>query len=153
MTLDDYAKHLGGLLGNLQSFEFLLRRFLQNLPGARPLGVPSGTDIYSLGVGSILPESEITSYDSLGQLIGKYNAEMLNRGGSPLDTSLVSIRDALAHGRVSSAVVEGHLRLIKFDRPVNGLVRVTFNEIVDEQWLSANKKRVYEAMQSVLSNI
>jgi len=151
--MDDHAKRLGQLLGNLQSLEFALRAFLQALPSARPLGIPHGTDIYAFPVGSEVPESEITSYDSLGKLIEKFNAEMSIRGLSGIDPGLVEIRDALAHGRVSSASEHDNLRLLKFDRPVNGRVRVVFNEIMTEAWFAGQKKRVYEALLFVTKNI
>lgn len=149
MTLDEHARHLGGLVGNFQSLEFILRAFLQTLPNARPIGVPHGTDLYSFPVGTDLPENELTSYDSLGQLIDKFNAEMKKRGLTIIDKSLIDVRDALAHGRVSASSVTDTLRLLKFSKPVNGRVRVTFNEQLTEQWFVAQKKRVNEAIQSV----
>jgi hypothetical protein len=133
MTLDDHARGLGGLLGNFHSLEFVLRVFLNRLPGARPMGVPPGTDIYLSPVGTELPENDMTSYDSLGQLFAKFNAEMVKRGKAQLDMRLVELRDALAHGRVSAAMPDDTLRLIKFDKPRNGRVRVTFNELMTEK--------------------
>jgi hypothetical protein len=112
MPLDQHAIQLGGLVASFQSLEFLLRLFLQKLPSARPLGIPHGTDVYSYPVGTELPESELTSYDSLGQLIDKYNAEMRRRGHLQIDPTLVEIRDALAHGRVSAGTIDENLRLL-----------------------------------------
>lgn len=152
MTMDEHAKQLGQLLGNFQSLEFILRAFLQGLPSARPVGIPYGTNIYSFPVGTELPESELTSYDPLGKLIEKFNAEMSTRGLSGIDPKLVEVRDALAHGRVSAASVDDNLRLLKFDRPVNGRVRVVFNERLTEAWFASQKKRVYEAIQFVAKN-
>src|SRR5919109_181539 len=108
MTLDEHAKHLGGLVGNFQSLEFVLRAFLQGLPTARPIGIPQGTDIYSFPVGAELSENELTSYDSLGDLIDKFNAEMKRRGLSGIDPKLVE-GDALAHGRVSAPSMSDNL--------------------------------------------
>lgn len=147
MTLDDHARGLGGLLANFHSLEFVLRIFLNRLPGARPMGVLYGTDIYLSPVGTELPENDITSYDSLGQLFAKFNAEMVKRGKAQLDLTLVDLRDALAHGRVSAAVPDDTLRLIKFDKPQDGKVRVTFNELTTEQWFTAQKARVIAALK------
>ena len=152
MTLDEHAMQLGRLVANFQSLEFLLRAFLQDTPSARPVGVPHGTDIYSYPVGTDLPESELTSYDSLGQLIGKYNKEIGKRGLPPIDETLVEIRDALAHGRVSAADPENNLRLLKFSKPAGGRVSVAFNEELSSDWFSAQRKRVFEAMQAVVQN-
>ena len=152
MTLDEHIRHLGGLVTNFHALEFLLRAFLQNLAGARPVGVPYGTDIYSFPVGSYLPESELTSYDSLGQLITKYNEEMKKRGLPLIDASLVDVRDAIAHGRVSSEIADD-MRLLKFDKPANGRVQITFNEKLTESWFNSQKKRVYGTIQAVYEKV
>ena len=130
MTIDEHTKYLGKLLANLQSLEFLLRAFLNRLPGARPIGLPYGTDIYSSPVGSELPENDITSYDSLSELLTKVNEEMKRRGAPGIDKKLVDLRDALADGRVSAALPDENMRLLKFDKPQNGKVRVVFNEVM-----------------------
>ena len=153
LNIDEHAKQLGQLLGNFQSLEFILRGFLQALPTARPLGIPYGTDTYRFPIGTELPESELTSYDSLSKLIEKCNAEMSKRGLSGIDPGLVEIRDALAHGRVSSASFDDNLRLLKFDRPVDRKVRVVFNEEMTDAWFAAQKKRFYEAIQLVKNSI
>jgi hypothetical protein len=151
MTLDEHARQLGGLVGNFQSLEFLLRVFLQ---GSAPLdGIPYGTDIYSFPIGTVLPENELTNYDSLGKLIRRFNAEMTVQGRPEIDGSLVEVRDALAHGRVSSDAEDKDLRLLKFSRPKNGKVRVTFNEELTDVWFASQKKRVVEAVKHVAALI
>ena len=146
MNLDEHARHLGGLIGNLQSLEFLLRIALSKLPGARARGVPSGEDFYLSPVDSLLPENDLTSYDSLGDLISKFNKEMDKQGKLKIDESLVAIRDALAHGRVSASVSDETLRLLKFDKPQDGRVRVVFNEELSEEWFMRHKSRVRDAI-------
>lgn len=146
MTPDEHVRLLGRLLANLQSLEFLLRVFLGHLPGAKPMGVPYGTDIYAFPVGAELPENDMTSYDSLSQLLSKFNREMNCRGEATIDESLVELRDALAHGRVSAAVEDENLRLLKFDKPRDGKVRVTFNEMMTEEWFLNQKNRVLAAI-------
>ncbi|MBI3248042.1 MAG: hypothetical protein HYZ50_16175 [Deltaproteobacteria bacterium] len=146
MTLDEHALNLGGLFGNLQSLEFLLRGFLNRLSGARPIGVPYGTDIYSFPVGTELPENDLTSYDSLSLLVAKFNQEMKCRGTPEIDEKIVELRDALVHGRVSAAIQDESLRLLKFDEPKNGTVRITFNEVMTEEWFKEQKGRVYAAI-------
>jgi hypothetical protein len=159
MTVDEHCKQLGGLLGNLQSLECCLRIFLHHLPDARPLGVPFGTDIYTLPVGSDLPENELTSYESLGELIARYNREVLaHRAREQIDPALVIVRDALAHGRVSTNEENQPMRLLKFDRPRAGRVRITFNEEMTMDWFKKQKqkvllglKRVHEAYKTLTS--
>ena len=146
MTSDYHPTQLGQLLANFQSLEFVLRAFLQGLATARPLGIPYGIDIYIYPVGSEVPESELTSYDSLGKLIEKFNDEMNIRGLPNIDPGIVEIRDALAHGRISSAFPNDYLRLIKFDKPIDGKVRVAFNELMTDTWFATQKKRVKDAL-------
>lgn len=147
MTPDEHCKLLGKLIGNFQSLEFILRAYLQALPSARPLGIPYGNDIYSYSVGSELDESEITSYDTLGDLIKKFNTEMKKQEHPTIDVTLVEVRDALAHGRVSSNNPDDTMRLLKFDRPdKKGHIRVVFNEQMDEAWFEFQIKRVLQAI-------
>lgn len=149
MDLNEHATHLGGLLANLQSLEYALRVFLQGQVDARPLGIPHGTDIHTYPVGTELPESELTSYDSLDKLITKFNLKMKERGLPLIDATIVALRDALAHGRITSLVAPEQLRLIKFGRPKNSKVRVDFNEAMSDDWFSEQKKRTDEALQYV----
>jgi hypothetical protein len=102
MTLEELARHLGGLESNFQSLEFVLRLFLQKCPSARPCGVPYGTDIYSYPVGAELPENEVTSYDTLGQPIDKYNGEFGKMGLPSIDRTMRVYRPHRAkNGRFS----------------------------------------------------
>ena len=149
----EYARYLGGLMANFHSLEFILRAFLQELPTAKPISISSGTNLFSSPVGTELPENEITSYDSLGQLIGKFNSVMESRGLAEIDKTLVDVRDALAHGRVSADSPNDTLLLLKFDKPVNGRVRVVFNEKLTKPWFDAQIKRVHEAILLVVKNV
>jgi hypothetical protein len=150
MTLDEYAKNLGGLIANLLSLEISLRGFLRNLPDAPPSGLPHGTDIYTCAVGTVLPETDFTNYSSLFSLIKKVNAELIRQKVSPqIDISLVDLRDALAHGRVSAPVEGNIMRLIKFSKPAKGYVEITVNEEMTADWFSEQRKRILEAMQIV----
>jgi len=153
MTSDEHCLHLGGLLGNFQSLEFILRVYLQQLPSARPSGIPYAVSIYTFPVGSVLPENEITSYDSLGILIDKFNKEMTKKQQPLIDKGIVEVRDAIAHGRISAEIHEFELRLIKFTKPQNGKVTVLFNEIMTADWFKNNKKRVNDAILLVHKNI
>jgi hypothetical protein len=53
----NYLEELGALIANLHSLEIVLRMYLSNLPGARPTGLPHGTDMFNLPVGTELMES------------------------------------------------------------------------------------------------
>lgn len=149
MDINDYSIRLGKLVSNLQSLEFILRAYLQQLPNSRPFGIPNGEDIYQYPVGSELPVNEITSWDSLIQLIEKHNKWAVNQGEKEIDKSIVDLRDALAHGRVSASSPNESLRLLKFSEPINGKVQVVFNEVLSLEYLNRQIKRVRKAIMIV----
>ena len=153
LTQEEHARHLGGLLANFQSLEFVLRAFLHALPKAGRMGVPYGTDIYLSQVGTELPENEFTNYDSLGDLIDCFNKEMKTRGLPEIDLKLVEVRNAIAHGRVSAPSQNETLRLIKFGKPLNKKVKVEFNEMLTKEWFICQKRRVCEAINLVHTHI
>ncbi len=149
MTLEEHTLNLGKLLVNFHSLELLLRLNLANSPGSRPIGLTTDTDIYSLPVGTEIPENDITSYDSLGDLLAKVNNKLNTQHLPELDRSLIEVRDALAHGRVSAPLDESTLRLIKFERPRNGVVRVAFNVVMTEAWFAEQTSRIFKAIKQV----
>jgi len=153
MTLDEHARHLGRLLSNLQSLEFLLRAFLSQLPGARPFGLPDGTDIYSFPVGARVPENDLTSYDSLTQLLEKFNSAMRAHGKAEIGGSLIELRDALAHGRVSAAEENENWRLLKFSKAKGGSVQITFSEVMTEAWFNGQNMELVDAVRYVHSQL
>ncbi len=152
MTTDEYYRHLGGLLGNLQSLELAIRAYLQNQSLSPEIGIPYGVDFYTIPVGSELPESAITDYASLGNLIDKINVIFNQNGKLKIDRSIVDIRDSLVHGRVSASGINDHIRIVKFTKPVEGKVKVIFNEVITEEWLILNKKRIFDAVCYIISN-
>ena len=82
MNYDDHCIGVGRLWGKLQSLEVSLRMFLTQ---ANP------------------SENHITNSDTFGTLVGKYNGRLSKDKHSlySVDTSIVDIRNALAHGLVS----------------------------------------------------
>ena len=149
MTADQHCLCLGSLVTNFHSLEFVIRVFLNRLPTAAPIGLPFGTDIRTLPVGTELDVSDITDYRTLGALIGCYNKEASLRSlGEPIDETLVTIRDAIAHGRVSYKD-EMPMSLLKFSKPANGKVKIDFNQILDEAWFKQQRRRVHDAIRKV----
>ena len=55
----EHEAHLGGLIGNFQSLELLIRAYLQRLPSAKAIGVAHGTDIWKLPVGQSYPKARL----------------------------------------------------------------------------------------------
>lgn len=117
MDLNKHALHLGGILANFQSLEFILRAYLHKVSGSISNTLPAGTNIYESPIGTELPLNAITNYDTLGELIDRFNQAMQKQDKPEIDRSLVDLRDALAHGRVSASGVEETLRIVKFSKP------------------------------------
>ena len=148
MALNTYAFHLGGLIANFHGLELSLRIFLYKaLP--RPHNASLDADFYSYEVGSFVDENMLTNYDSLGILFKKANLVLKEKNAQLLDESLVDVRNALAHGRISTESEEKPLRLLQYSKPRAGKVKITHNTILTDQWFIENKRRVVEAMMIV----
>lgn len=142
MTLDEHASNLGKLVNNLQSLELLIRVYLGEHNG-EILNIPSAAD-------SMVPETHVTNYDSLNQLIDKFNATVpAARPDLAIDKRAVELRDALAHGRVLSTDPQPPMRLFKFGRPNNGNVDKTFDEVMNEVWYTTNGNFTHDQMNKV----
>lgn len=149
---NEVPKHMvrmGILIVNLQSLEFALRAFLYNdEAGCKKDTKPEFLE--NIKYGDQVPENAFTNYDSLRELIKKYNGKIRSYD---LDLciveDLVCIRDALAHGRIASKVPSTNepCKLVKYDKSSNGKVRVTHCVILTKDWFDREIKRVYEAIQ------
>lgn len=153
MTILEHSQNLGALLTNIHSLEFLLRAFLYNFKEKDEKKWTYGVDIYNYEIGTKLPENSFTNYDSLSQLIIKYNFIAQKNSIEEIDLTLIDLRDALAHGRTSACEENKPLRLIKFSRPSNGEVEVTYNAVMTKEWFSVQKERVKNAINQVLKGL
>ena len=152
----EYHDSVGKLIANLQSLEFLLRAFLATIYDTDSNGLIPGMpkNMYDLQVGDMVPINYLTNYYHLGQIIDKYNEYLKPKDVSFLidRDSIVGLRDALAHGRVSGVSPHPPLRIIKFDKPDKqniGQVKVVFSDTMDKEWFSSKIHFVYEAMMRV----
>lgn len=124
--VDSYPLALGKIISNLHSLEVILRLFLHNVDKKRYSSSPSEMDLNKINIGVKVPENYFTNYDTLGELIKKYN-ELLAELGEPklsIDGTLVRLRDALAHGRVLGSKPEPPYRLYKFGKPTKKQVPI-----------------------------
>lgn len=149
MNHQEHAIRLGKLVGNLQSLEFGLRGVLAQGESSKASDAGSGLDALNFAVGSDVPETNITSYASLPRLVKLFNARANINGWDEVNVAVVELRDALAHGRTSSASPEFPLKLVKFDKPQNGRVRVTYSEIMDEAWFDRQMQMLRQAMNAI----
>lgn len=151
---DSFAMNLGKIHGNLLSLEFCLRCYLHAIDDHPRATLDDGMSFDSLKVDDEVPETALTDYRTLGELVDRYNS--LIKPAHPdltIDRTLVDLRDALAHGRVSGANPSfDDLTLVKFAKPKDGRTRVTYSQRLTTQWLKeqnalvlAQVKKVYTA--------
>jgi hypothetical protein len=136
----DHALCLGKLIGNLQSLEVLLRIYLLNVSAAAKTGRTTKKPYWDLAVGETVDDDEFSNYDTLGQLVTKYNQDMATRAPAlSVDTSVVAVRDLLAHGRIAgTAEDQTTLKAIKFYKPRNGKAVVSVSVLLDDAWFDTN---------------
>jgi len=148
---DNHALHLGKLIGNLQSLEALLRVYLLKIAQRQTPPASAGPSYWSLSVGDVVAEDAFTNYDSLGALIGKFNADVQSRDATlRVDTAVVPVRDLLAHGRMAADSPDpSRLKIVKFDKPTGGSVKVVASALMDEVWFKAKNDLVFTQLQHV----
>jgi len=155
--IPEHVQWMGMLVVNLQSLEFALRAFLYN--DEKGWENDDGPDFLDdLREGQELEENAFTNFDTLGKLIDKYNNRIRSRSSDlEVDTDIARIRDALAHGRIASRSPSPNqpLRLVKYDKPVKGVVRVTDYCILTKGWfdqmselVATNAEKVVQGMDS-----
>jgi predicted GTPase len=100
--------------------------------------------------GDIVQENAFTSYDNLRELIRKYNKNTeIMSSNLEIDETLTDIRDAIAHGRVSSNIPSPPMRLLKFERPNGDQVEVSFSELLTGDWFNTQISRFLSAVRRV----
>ena len=147
MDLEEHAQLVGRLVGNLQSLEFALRAYLYEKKSPPHAPFASGQSLHSFNVGDIVPENAMTDYSTLGKLIERYNQGVEAR--FQVDSSIVSVRDALAHGRVSALDPAQDLVLLKFEKPSGGLTKVTYAQALTADWLKSQTTRIFGEIQKI----
>lgn len=117
--LDNYCRDLGKVIGNLHSLEVMLRLFLHNVDLERYGSPPPKVSLDNIEVDEFVQESYFVNYDSLGDLVKKYNDIVTSREMSELrvDENIIKLRDAFAHGRVLGSQPSPPFTLYKFGKP------------------------------------
>jgi hypothetical protein len=150
LNLEEYATRLGRLAGNLQSLEFVLRAYLYAQQSPPHIPFPAGRSLESFAVGDMVEENALTDYSTLGSLIERYNSLVrATHAHLCVDSSIVDIRDALAHGRISAADPSPQPLLLKFDRPANGFARVSFVQTLTAAWFQEQTVRIMGEVKKV----
>jgi hypothetical protein len=147
----DYLDHhlplaIGRLMGNLWTLEWMLRNVLYRLGYPPHTEMPRPRPLFAANVGDRFPENALTSYHSLGKLIAAYN----QTAPTPVDASLVTLRDTLAHGRPLCADESWvNMSLARFSRPVAGEVTMDTRYELTLDWLNDQIELVGAALDSV----
>jgi hypothetical protein len=150
MKQEEHPLNLGKLLVNFQSLEFVLRAFLVSDEIASGVSFPQSVNLDGINEGDIVPENAFTNFDTLGQLIVKYNNHpKVISAGLTIDKALVDLRDAIAHGRVAGLIPSPPMKLLKFDKPKNKKVRVTFSVLLTKEWFNIEMAKVQRAVFKV----
>ncbi|WP_161795285.1 hypothetical protein [Xanthomonas oryzae] len=91
----------------------------------------------------------MSSFASLRELIKVFNEKL--SPNPPLDLGLVTLRDALAHGRVFAGPNEEDFRIVKFEKPQRGAtqVAVEYSAVMTEAWFVENKAWVRDSIATV----
>jgi hypothetical protein len=148
---NDIATKLGHIVTNLQSLEFSLRLFLDEIQGHPRHTKDRPTNFSELTVGEWVPEDYFTNYDTLKQLIRKANIELQAHGLSEcIDESLVELRDAIAHGRVLSLHPDGPFRILKFSKPIDGRAQVKISTEITPKWLSDQIRHTHDELLKIV---
>jgi hypothetical protein len=154
--LEDYALALGKLLSNLGALEFAIRMRLHkddDKDSAQAMPRRWATDVPE---GNLVPLNWITSWHQLGKLIDEYNRREQQLGSKDLlDTGIVDIRHAIAHGRVIGLSTEEPLRLLRFSKPVDGASTVALERryTVTIEWMGEQVRMVRAAILTVHARI
>ncbi len=84
-------------------------------------------------------------------LVDKYNLVVKNSNPNfVIDTSVVVIRDALAHGRIAGQAPSFPLSLLKFGKPNKKMVQILTKAVMDLAWFKDNLTLVHEQINKVV---
>jgi hypothetical protein len=141
----DHSKGIGNIVVNLQALELVARRIVSELEGTNGSPPPGARPLSEVCAGDSVPETALTNFDTLGEVLKKCN-KLFEKNGDPyrVDTALVRLRDAIAHGRVMAKDnPNAPNRLYKFSRPKEGMVKVEFAQELSEEWLQSMVERLF----------
>ena len=129
-----HAECFGQLFSDLLSLELMLRLCLLRKSSQES----SMKNLEKLKKGDPVDENAVTNYDSLGDIIGKFNLAF-DKTYWIDETRVVDLRNALAHGRIISTKPYP-MRIYKFNKPVEGKVKVLIAEEMTLDWFRKNIK-------------
>jgi hypothetical protein len=143
MDANEHCRQVGAIVTNLQALELHLRYFLLKAHG-QPVAFPKVGE-------QQVSHNYLTNRMPLKDLVVEYKG--LASGGEQLfavDFIVVTVRDAIAHGRLVTQEEAFPGRLWKFHKPKGGQVQVEFSELLTREWLVATSNNVDNEREKVL---
>ena len=140
-----YPERLGRLIADLATLEICLRVVLYLLDTPRPNRRSSDWRLADLAVGDEIEDCWLTSWSSLSQLVAAYNERETKAGLEPMDAGIPDLRNALAHGCISTPQPDGLQTLVKFGKATAGKVRVEVKHVMTFEWLAEQTRRTCDA--------
>jgi hypothetical protein len=138
----EHTQGIGGIVTNLLALETVLRYFLLKLNGEE-VQFPNVNDREA-------KITQLTRFASLSKLISEYHATLSDTEKQyAVDTSVVRIRDAFAHGRLLTST-EIPARLWKFGPHKFGQVDVEFCEELTAEWLTNTTRMLDQQRKKVI---
>jgi hypothetical protein len=132
VEVKDHTQLVGAIITNLQALETVLRYHSMG-PKARDVQFPT------VGAADAV-ENDLTSYVSLGKLVKRFNNSLKPEEQQfKVDSQVVVIRDAFAHGRLITTEEKLPFQLWKFGKPENGRVPVEFYKELTVEWLTQTR--------------
>jgi len=139
----DHLSGLGKIIGNLHTLELMLGIFLCKAHG-------ENVEFPESSMGTV-PETHLTNFMTLGELIAAYNSALAPAESAySVDPVIVKVRDAIAHGRLTSVSARFPLTLYKFGKPDKmGVVPIELVEEISETWLDQNRQRIFDDIEKI----
>lgn len=144
MTDDEHLIGLGKVIGNFHALEHVLRIFLCEANGEKLEYPSSGA--------TRVAETHLTNQKSLRPIIKEYNDGLAKvEQQYKVDLTVVDIRDALAHGRIASAIAAFPVTLYKFGaKDASGQICVERVDELSESWFSDKRTLVRKQLDAVI---
>jgi hypothetical protein len=143
VEVKDHTQLVGAIITNLQALETVLRYHSMG-PKARDVQFPTAGALDAV-------ENDLTSYVSLGKLVKRFNTSLKpDEQRFKVDSQVIVIRDAFAHGRLVTTEEKLPFQLWKFGKPENGRVPIEFYKELTVEWLTQTRDMLLNEKQKVI---
>ena len=131
------------------ALELILRVFLARKQG---LGTAEIERFLEGKLGESVPDCPMTDYRSFSKLCLDYNGCVALVDQIDF-SSILSLRDAMAHGRVTAKSAESGLYVIKYDSPRDGSTIVSYRQELTPAFMRNMVSRIEKAAKSITNEM